>query len=368
MTPTFSSGKMRKMCNQINSCCRTMCENLKIEAENKQVTNLKSICEAFTMDTTSSVAFGVTLDSHNDPNNVFVSMARKFLNLTIIISGIIIVIIITIIIVIITIIIVVITIIIVIIIIHAHTHTHSHAHTHTHTQKHVDFLQLLLNAHKDTGDDADDDEEDALSDEDLLAQSLLFFLVGFETTSTTLTFFAYNMACYPEEQEKLYKEIVEKIGDEDPSYDSIKPLTYLNMCLNETLRMFPFGLRTDRVAAQDVTINGLFIPKGMLVGIPIYVLHNDPEFWPEPHVFNPERFSPKNWNPNTSDPMRFMPFGAGPRNCVGMRLAKMEVKLAVVHMIRSFKFSATEETERPPVFERFALKTVNPLKIRVVKR
>ncbi|ESO10628.1 hypothetical protein HELRODRAFT_72659, partial [Helobdella robusta] len=345
MSPTFSSGKMRKMSDQINVCCRTLCENLKVEADKKRVFDLKTICDAFTMDTIASTAFGVSIDSHNDPNNVFVRMARDVFKLKLT-PGI----------------------ALMFLapfllkplnrlgvplskndVLQFFTEVVKKAIRNRDDDKHLDFLQLMLNAHKEDGDDEDDDDEDDDDDvsgnEDLLAQCLLFFLVGFETTSTALSYFGYNMACNSEAQEKLFEEVSENIGDKEPTYDSIRQLTYLDMCLNETLRMFPFGTRTDREALQDVTINGLFIPKGMVVGIPIYALQNDPEHWHDPHLFNPERFSPTNWDPKTSDPLRFMPFGAGPRKCVGMRLAKMEVKMAVVHMIRNFRFVASEETD-----------------------
>ncbi|ESO10629.1 hypothetical protein HELRODRAFT_96929 [Helobdella robusta] len=364
VSPTFSSGKMRKMSGQINKCCQTLCENLSKEAESKKIFDFKIICDAFTMDTIASTAFGVSIDSHNDPNNIFVLMARKVFKVKMTLGG------------------------ILLLVapflvkplmrlgvpmferdfIEFFTDVAKKAISQKDSaddKRHLDFLQILLNAHKENARD-----EDGLSEEEILAQCLLFFLVGFETTSTTLSYFGYNMACNPDQQEKLYEEIVEKIGDKEPTYDSILQLSFLDMCLNETLRMFPIGVRleTDRQATEDVTINGVLIPKGMVVLIPIYAIHNDPEFWPEPHVFKPERFSPENWNPSTSDPLRFMPFGAGPRNCVGMRLAKMEVKMAVIHMIRNFRFVVSEETDVPPVFERFTIKNINGIKIRVERR
>ncbi|ESO10504.1 hypothetical protein HELRODRAFT_194912 [Helobdella robusta] len=80
------------------------------------------------------------------------------------------------------------------------------------------------------------------------------------------------------------------------------------------------------------------------------------------------KFSPENCDSGTLDPMRFMPFGAGPRNCVGVRLAKMEIKMAAVHLIRNFRFVVTEETDVPPVFEKLTIKNVNGIKVGVESR
>ncbi|ESN92768.1 hypothetical protein HELRODRAFT_69872 [Helobdella robusta] len=337
VSPIFSSGKMRKMSDKINKCCKTFHKNLKVEADMRRTFDFDSACDAFTMDLIASVGFGVSIDSHNNPNNLFVRMAKKVfqnkLTLGVVLLS--------------PWLLKPLTRLGVPLFENDFIQFFTDVINRTIKEKdddaddnELDFLQTLINAHQ-----ASADGDNLRGNKDLLAQSLSFFLVGFETVSVTLSYLCYNLACYQEHQERLFKEIVQIIGKENPTYDSIKQLTYLDMCLNETLRMFPFATRTDRVASQDVTINGLFIPKGMAVGIPIHFLQNDPDYWPDPHVFNPERFSEDNWKVSIVDPMRFMPFGAGPRNCVGMRLAKMEVKMAVVHLIRNFRFDVSEKTD-----------------------
>ncbi|MDL1373622.1 cytochrome P450, partial [Yersinia pestis] len=95
----------------------------------------------------------------------------------------------------------------------------------------------------------------------------------------------------------------------------------------------------------DVEINGVLISKGTVVMIPIYVLHRDPQYWPEPEEFRPERFSKK--NKDDINPYIYMPFGNGPRNCIGMRFALMNMKLALVKVLQNFSFQTCKETQIP---------------------
>ena len=107
--------------------------------------------------------------------------------------------------------------------------------------------------------------------------------------------------------------------------------------------------RVDREASNDTKIKDVDIPKGMLVSIPIYALHHNPKIWPEPEKFNPYRFLPEEKaKHNTYD---WIPFGAGPRNCLAMRLALTEVKIATVYLMRKYKFLRTEETEVSIIYE-----------------
>uniref|UniRef100_A0A8C4LKD7 unspecific monooxygenase n=1 Tax=Equus asinus TaxID=9793 RepID=A0A8C4LKD7_EQUAS len=122
-------------------------------------------------------------------------------------------------------------------------------------------------------------------------------------------------------------------------------MEYLDMVLNETLRLFPIADRLERVCKKDVEINGVFIPKGTTVMMPIFVLHQHPEFWPEPEEFRPERFSKK--NKDSINPYTYLPFGTGPRNCIGMRFAIVNIKLAVVRVLQNFSFKPCKETQIP---------------------
>lgn len=156
-------------------------------------------------------------------------------------------------------------------------------------------------------------------------------------------------------------------------------MEYLDSVINESLRLYPIILRLERVAKATVEINGIVIPKDMVVMVPTWPLHRDPSLWPEPEAFKPERyrrdlyvFSQRPWtlktvatflsckpccvcifrfskeNKDSIDPYTYMPFGAGPRNCIGMRFALVMMKLAMVEILQRFSFSVCKETEVRP--------------------
>jgi len=127
------------------------------------------------------------------------------------------------------------------------------------------------------------------------------------------------------------------------------------------------GFLTSRECAQDCDIKGLHIKKGTPIMTSIYSIHHDPEFYPEPEKFDPERFSVE--AKLSRDPYTYLPFGHGPRNCIGMRFAQMEMKLALVRILKKFDVVVAPETEIPP---EIAIKTVlgakNGVKLRVKRR
>uniref|UniRef100_A0A8C7K7E4 Cytochrome P450 3A n=1 Tax=Oncorhynchus kisutch TaxID=8019 RepID=A0A8C7K7E4_ONCKI len=126
-------------------------------------------------------------------------------------------------------------------------------------------------------------------------------------------------------------------------YEALMQMDYLDCVLNESLRLYPIAPRLERVAKKTVEINGIVIPKDCIVLVPTWTLHRDPEIWSDPEEFKPERFSKE--NKESIDPYTYMPFGAGPRNCIGMRFALIMIKLAMVEILQSFTFSICDETE-----------------------
>ena len=115
----------------------------------------------------------------------------------------------------------------------------------------------------------------------------------------------------------------------------------MDAVINETLRLFPPLLCLNRVATEDYELKGtgITIKKDHVVHIPTYAMHRDPEYFADPEVFRPERFLPENIAHN---PYTHLPFGAGPRNCIGMRLAQLEIKLALVNLVHRYVFHAIE--------------------------
>ncbi|XP_067945665.1 cytochrome P450 3A8-like [Watersipora subatra] len=205
---------------------------------------------------------------------------------------------------------------------------------------------------------------------DFIANSIMFIIGGHEATATSLQFFLYMMTLYPDIQQQLYEEIQEDVGEKNVTYEQIFKLNFLDWCLSETLRLYPPGLRIDRVASEDVTIDELTIPKGMQVFGLFYAMNHDPDIWPDPYKFDPTRFDPENLTEAQSNFNN--PFGGGPRSCIAMRLALLEVKLVLVRLLQIFKFEKCGETtlQEELKFEKFNifLLTEKPLKISAVPR
>ncbi|KAI9562843.1 hypothetical protein GHT06_010298 [Daphnia sinensis] len=167
--------------------------------------------------------------------------------------------------------------------------------------------------------------------------STLFMLAAFDTTSTTLTNTCFQLARNPDIQEKLYD-----IGE--VSHDMVQDMPYLEMVIQEVLRLYPPLLRVERQCTKDYSYdNGrIHFKKGQLVTVPAYALHRMEEYYPDPEKFDPDRWSPE--NKAKRSPYTFMAFGLGPRNCVGMRFAMEEMKIAIATMIQKFRFFPVKET------------------------
>lgn len=373
VSPAFSSGRMRKMALIINDCTKVLVNNLIKCADSGIPADCKKLFGAFTMDVTASSAFGTKINSHESPENPFVvharntfsknaalktiaffllpSFLRKLLGLYFLDQN---------------------------SIDFFRSVTLQVIEERRKTgQKGNDFLQLMMDAYKEeleaankveefTVMELEDEDEDkyganeitknifktiyqnkSLSHDELLSQCVLFFIVGYETSAATLTFLAYNLACNPEVQEKLIQEIdsvVEK--SEQLSYDLIGEMKYLDRVVSETLRLQPPVIRAERTAVENYKIKNsdITVTKGMIVGFCIYAMHHDPEFYPEPEKFDPDRFLPENAN---HPAYAYLPFGAGPRHCLGMRFALMEIKLCIANALRSVRFRTCPETKIP---------------------
>jgi len=185
----------------------------------------------------------------------------------------------------------------------------------------------------------------ALTTGQITGQSIVFLLAGFETTSNTLASLTYHLAKNPEVQETLIEEVDDVLEAHDGKVDheTITDMPYLEACIKEALRIFPPVSRNDRMCTKDWQDEGLFIPKGMMINIPTYVIHHNPEYWPEPELFKPERFLKE--NADQIVPYSWLPFGAGPRACIGERFAMAEMKMALAKVVSKFRVEADETTK-----------------------
>ncbi|XP_050826012.1 thromboxane-A synthase isoform X3 [Serinus canaria] len=130
-----------------------------------------------------------------------------------------------------------------------------------------------------------------------------------------------------------------------PDYQNVQELPYLDMVIAETLRMYPPAFRFTREAAKDTVVLGQHIPAGAVIEIAVGHLHHNPEFWPEPEKFIPERFTEE--AKKEQHPFAYLPFGAGPRGCLGMKMGLLETKMTLLRILQKFKFKTSPETEIP---------------------
>nr|AZR39452.1 cytochrome P450 [Agasicles hygrophila] len=211
-----------------------------------------------------------------------------------------------------------------------------------------DFIDLLLQL-KDRCNE--DKMQFDFGPDRMLAQSITFFVAGFETTSNAVAFTLYELCLRKDCQEKLRDEINAFIKDEDDiTFEKIQKMKYLDMVLSETLRRYPFGPFLNRHCKEDYVIEqtGLKVDKGTPVLIPLDGLHHDPEYFPEPDIFNPERFADDK-KQNLAQACVYMPFGMGPRNCIGDRFGAICAKIGLVYILRKYKVERCEETPIPLV-------------------
>ncbi|GFY41649.1 cytochrome P450 3A21, partial [Trichonephila inaurata madagascariensis] len=369
VSPTFSTAKMKRMISIIKDCAEVVVNNFTtVSAEGKPF-DIKRMYGAFTMDAIASSAFSTKLDSLNDPESHFVKAAKKafstdyswrvaafqlfpnlmkFLKITIFPPE---------------------------PLEFFKTVTLRIIEERRKTgQTRNDFLQLLIDTSKETMQDqkieeARNDEQimsnyniddntylpirnaahKNLSEIEMVGQCVIFFIAGYDTTANTLACASYLLALYPEIQEKLFaelKEVVKKTGSEF-TYEAMQEMKYFDNVIAETLRLYPVTPRLERVADVDLKLKeaDITIPRDMIVTIPIYPLQRDPEIYPNPDVFDPDRFTAE--ERAKRDPYTYLPFGAGPRNCVGMRFALMEVKVCLAYVVANFKLLKCPRTKIP---------------------
>lgn len=198
-----------------------------------------------------------------------------------------------------------------------------------------------------------------ITDDDMTAQALIFFFAGFDSGSTVMCFAAHELAVNPDIQDRLREEVDCTLADNNGvlTYESIAKMQYMDMVVSETLRLWPAAALFDRVCVKPYTIKAersgetdVHLDKGDILWTPVFGFHRDPEYYPNPTKFDPERFNAV--NKNNIKPYTYLPFGAGPRACIGSRFALMEIKLILVHLMSKFIFEVVEKTQIPIVIKK----------------
>ncbi|XP_043596191.1 cytochrome P450 6k1-like isoform X2 [Bombus pyrosoma] len=189
--------------------------------------------------------------------------------------------------------------------------------------------------------------------DDLMAQASIFFAAGFETSAATMSFTLYELAMNPDVQNTLRAEIQDALErtDGEITYDMITTLPYLDMVISETLRKYPSVPNLNRVTLADYKVPNanLVIEKGTPIFISIMALHYDSRYFPNPEKYDPLRFTEE--AKSTRPSLAYLPFGAGPRICLGMRLGLMQSKLGIVQILKDYEVSPCEKTKIPIVLD-----------------
>ncbi|CAN1795310.1 Cytochrome P450 CYP749A22 [Linum perenne] len=213
----------------------------------------------------------------------------------------------------------------------------------TSTSSATDFLGLLLKAYTDT------DTKNSITLDDMVDECKTFYVAGHETTTSSLTWTVFLLAVHSEWQEKAREQVVQLFGkDKSPTPDGISRLSILTMIINESLRLYPPFFHVSRkVERHQVRLGsgGLQIPKGTEVYIPFLAVHHGTETWGEDaQLFRPERFTEGISKASTN----FLPFGLGPRTCVGMNFAITQEKIAIAMILQRYRFTLSDKYVHSP--------------------
>lgn len=367
LTPTFTSSKMRLIFSLVSDCATNLVSNL--EKNESTDVDINDIATRFVNDTVASTAFGIQLNSLEDKDNEFYLIGRdllevkgsrflKMLGFAIFPK--------------------------VMKIFNITRFPESYSRFFADVvkrsirereekgTKRCDMIQILLDRRKkDTKEDTEENVnkfalpdggldkaggvEQELLDEDIVAQAMLFFFAGFETTCALFSFMCYELAMNPDVQKRLQCEIDEfrhKIGGEIV-YEKLLNLKYLDMVVSESLRLWCPFVHAQRTCVEDFVIRSvdgktpLVLKTGIDIIIPILAIHTDPSYFPNPYKFDPDRFSDE--NKHKIIPFSYIPFGAGPRNCIASRYALLKAKIVIYHLLSKFDLVPTKKTKIPIV-------------------
>ncbi|XP_022186035.2 cytochrome P450 6B7 [Nilaparvata lugens] len=380
MTPTFTSGKLKRMFSQIVSCSDAIIDHVSTLPRGEAV-EVRDLMFKFTINVIGSVAFGLQIDSHkavDGRNKVFIDMSKRFFKPSMIqflkfflrmsyprlmealgmrmndpemneffstlVADII------------------------------RLRQAEEKDAKSSNKKRDDFLQLMMDIRKSSKNkdeaapksnvkeeqmEAEDhalldqfkhvpnDGKQAydieMTDEIMTSQAFIFIAGGSETTAAVLQFALFEMAHKPEVLAKVHQEIDEFTAGGQFTYEAVRDMKYLENVLNETLRLHPPGSILARFCTESYKIPGtdIVLEKGSQINVPVIGIHLDPKYFPQPEEFIPERFDkemPKGV---------FFPFGGGPRICIAMRLAMLQMKIFLARLLMRYSVTLSDKTTVP---------------------
>ncbi|KAF5273290.1 hypothetical protein FQR65_LT04712 [Abscondita terminalis] len=330
MSPVFSPTKLKKMLYLITEMGTDMTSYLMLTADNNNSIDIREICEKFATNVITSCAFGLNARSFQNHDAPFRKYSKMMFDSNLKCSF------------------------------RQTCYFVSHAlvklfnfpffdrevsifmrnmfwESVTQRNRSKEIRHDLIDIIKEFKTDFDTNNTFKFEGDTMVAQASNFFAAGFETVCSTLTFALYELSLNLDIQQRLRTEINEKrMHYKEMNYDCLESMTYLTMVVNETLRKYPVVPTINRVCNKDYKLpnSNLILSRGTPVFISILGLHNDPQYYPNPQAFNPERFSLD--NKNTIIPFTYLPFGAGPRNCIGIKFGLLTIKVGLAEIISNF--------------------------------
>ncbi|KYM95340.1 Cytochrome P450 4C1 [Cyphomyrmex costatus] len=223
-------------------------------------------------------------------------------------------------------------------------------------KKRLAMLDLLIAASR----------EGLITDLDIREEVDTFVFAAHDTTAKAICFILLLLAEHKSIQDRVRNEIDTAMleNGEKCSMKLLQQLSYLDRCIKEALRLYPSGFIISRVSGEDVKLQSYVIPAGTIMGIYIYGVHIDPNFWPNPEVFDPDRFLLENMR--NRHPYSYIPFSAGPRNCIGQRFAMLEMKAMVASLIHNFYLEPIDYLKDLKMQADITLCPTHPLRIRFI--
>ncbi|KAI5646228.1 cytochrome p450 domain-containing protein [Phthorimaea operculella] len=347
LTPLFSNSKLKHMMPLLNNCAKDYMKYLHKLSEEKVPSEMRESNMKYTLKAIASVGFGIDIDTFSGEESKFIEMAealfkprslyrRIVVAIDGIIPGIFKKIPITI------------------------TDKHIRAFFVSLVSEIVkeregkpkergDFMDLMIEL-KEQGKVTRSKEggvELEITDELITAQALLFYAAGFETSSSTMSFMLYELAWNLDIQERCYEEIKKVMAKyKELTYESLHELEYLSMAFDEALRKHPVAGVLLRQCVHDYEIPELklTVQKGTKLLISVKAIQSDPQYFSDPDKYDPERFSPE--RKNSIQHCSYMPFGDGPRNCIGLRLAKVQSILGIAYLLSNYRVTPSERTPK----------------------